>query len=115
MLEGGGKLLEELAQESLFQNQQYGEVESPDEEVPARPVPDAGGRPHHQKVEKQPGLAHPVASQGDIEVLPEPGAEGDVPPPPELGDRRRLVGRVEVLREAESQQEGDADGHVRIA
>ena len=72
------KLLEELAQESLFQNQQDGEVESPDEKFQLALVPDAGGRPHHQKVEKQPGLAHPVASQGDIEVLPEPGAEGDV-------------------------------------
>ena len=38
-----------------------------------------------------------------------------MPPPPEFGDRRRLVGGVEVLREAESQQQGDSDGHVGIA
>jgi len=38
-----------------------------------------------------------------------------VPAAPEFGDRGRLVGGVEVLREAESQQQGDADGHVRVA
>ena len=38
-----------------------------------------------------------------------------MPPPPEFGDRRRLVGGVEVLGEMESQQQGDADGHVRVA
>ena len=38
-----------------------------------------------------------------------------MPPAPEFGDRRRLVRRVEVLREAEAQQQRDADGHVRIA
>ena len=38
-----------------------------------------------------------------------------MPPPPELGDRRRLVGGVEVLGEMESQQQGNADGHVRVA
>ena len=38
-----------------------------------------------------------------------------MPPAPELGDRRRLVGGVEVLREAEAEEQGDADSHVRIA
>src|SRR5699024_4842897 len=34
---------------------------------------------------------------------------------PELRDGRRLVGRIEVLGEAESQQQRETDGHVRIA
>ena len=37
-----------------------------------------------------------------------------MPPAPEFGDRGRLVGGVEVLRKAEAQQQGDADGHIRV-
>ena len=38
-----------------------------------------------------------------------------MPAAPELGDRGRAVGRVEVLREGESQHQAQADGHVAVA
>lgn len=38
-----------------------------------------------------------------------------MPSPPEILDVRGLVGRVEVDRELEIEQQGGADGHVRVA
>ena len=70
--EEGGQLLEQPAQPQLLGHQQHKEVQSPDHIVPAGPVPEAGGRPHHQQVENPPGLGAAVAPQGDIQVLPEP-------------------------------------------
>ena len=114
MLEGGGKLLEELAQESLFQNQQDGEVESPDEEVPARPCQMPVAAHTTRRLKNSRGLLTRLPP-GDIEVLPEPGAEGDVPPPPELGDRLGDIGVVEVAHELEAQHPAQAHSHVGVA
>ena len=37
-----------------------------------------------------------------------------MPTTPKLGNRSRLVGRVEVYIKAESQQQSDTDRHIRI-
>ena len=58
---------------------------------------------------------HPAAPQGEVHVIPEPGGQGDVPPPPELGDRPGDVGVVEVLQEVEAEHLAQADGHVGVA
>ena len=57
----------------------------------------------------------PRAAERDEEVVAEPRRQGHVPAPPEVGDVLRLEGRVEVLREAEPEQPGEADRHVRVA
>ena len=38
-----------------------------------------------------------------------------MPAVPEVGHTVRLIGRIEVDREAESQQKGDADSHVTVS
>ena len=88
---------------------------APQDEVEGGSVPKATEKHGHEQVEVLTELAVTVAAQGDVEVVLEPGREADVPTPPELGDGGRLVGAVEVLGELESEQEGDADGHVGIA
>ena len=37
-----------------------------------------------------------------------------MPTTPKLGNRSRLIGRVEVYIKAESQQQSDTDRHIRI-
>src|SRR5207248_3280589 len=44
-----------------------------------------------------------------------PRRQRDVPAPPELLDRLRDVGPLEVLREAETEHPAEADGHVGIS
>ena len=55
-----------------------------------------------------------VATEGDVEVISEPLRQGDVPASPELGDRPRCVGMVEIPGQVEAEQQAQADGHVRI-
>ncbi len=78
-------------------------------------MPDAGGRPDDQQVEHHPAPARPAAPQGEVQVLPEPAAQGDVPPPPELAGRLGDIGIVEVFQKLEAQHPPQADGHVRVA
>jgi len=79
-------------------------------------VPDAGEQPHHEQVADVFGLGvHPAAPQGEVDIVPEPGGQGDVPPPPEFGDGPGDVGVIEVLQEVEAEHLAKADGHVGVA
>ena len=49
-------------------------------------MPQAGQQPDDGNVQELPTLALAVTAQGDVDVLPEPGGQADVPPPPELSD-----------------------------
>ena len=109
-----GNLIQHLEQEELLQHQQHKEVQAPNKVVPAGAVPDTGGGPHHQQVEHPPGLGAAVASQGDIQVFPEPGGQGDVPAPPELGDAFGDIGIVEVGQEFKAQHPAKAGGHIGV-
>ena len=99
----------------LVQRQGRAVQSAPEDETHRRAVPQSAQQHRQEQVAVGPDAALAVAAQRNVEVVAQPRRERDVPPPPELGDRRRLVGCVEVLREAEAQQQGDADGHVRIA
>ena len=115
MAHKGGGLLQRLEQDEFLQHQQGEEVQPPEQEGPVGPVPDAGGGPDHEQVEHLPALAPAVAPQGDIEIFPEPGGQGDVPPPPELGDAFGDIGVVEVGQELKTQHPPQAHGHVGVA
>ncbi|MEY5044450.1 MAG: hypothetical protein RJA19_1677, partial [Bacteroidota bacterium] len=89
---------------------------------PQRHQPRRRARQHEQDEAQrdgghEPGEARPaaVAAHGDIEVIPQPGRQADVPPLPEIARVARLVRRSEVHRQLEAHPQGDADGHIRIA
>ncbi len=86
----------------------------PEDEGPAGPVPEAAEQKHHRLVQALPGRAPPAAPQGDVQVVPEPGGQRDVPPAPELGDGGGDVGVLEVLRRVKAQHLSQADGHVAV-
>ena len=88
---------------------------APDDERPAGAVPEAADehRQHEVAIREQRPAA--VAAERDVEVVAEPARERHVPAPPEVRDRRRGVGRVEVLREREPEEERDPDRDVRVA
>ena len=100
----------------FLQYQQHEVEQSPGQERPVGPVPDAGEQPHYEQVADVfgPGV-HPAAPQGEVDVVPEPGGQGDVPPPPEFGDGPGDVGVIEVLQEVEAKHLAQADGHVGVA
>ena len=61
-------------------------------------------------------LEHALAHRQGVEhVVPKPGAHGDVPPAPVLGDVLGEEGPLEVLGDLHSQHLGHADGDVDAA
>ena len=78
-------------------------------------MPEAGQAPDDQQVADLLAPGDPVAPQGDVQIVPEPAAQGDVPPPPKLGDRPGDIGVVEILQKVEAKHPADADGHVGVA
>ena len=112
---GGGGSFKPLEQESLFQGQDDEVEHTPQDEVPGCTVPKSREEPDHAHVEELAGKSLSVAAQGDVDVLAEPGGQGDVPPSPEVGDGGGQVGVVEVFQELKAQHATQADGHVGVA
>ena len=71
-------------------------------EGPTGAVPQSAQEEDDDVMEVRPAWAAPVAAQGNVDVIPEPGGERDVPAPPELPDGSGHIGIVEVLKELES-------------
>jgi len=78
-------------------------------------MPQAAEGEGDEQVKVPPPFPRPAASQGDIDIIPEPGHERDMPPPPEFGDRSRVKGPVEVIHQAETHDLGRTDRNIRIA
>ena len=64
-------MLQYIAQQILLQHQPTEEVQSPNHEVPAGPVPKARAKPDDENVAHGFGRAAPIAAQRDIEIIPE--------------------------------------------
>ena len=110
-----GGLVQPPQQEDLLQDQQHRVIEAPQHEVPAGPVPQARQEPDDSQIQNLPSLTVAVAAQRDIDIFPEPGAQADVPAPPEFRDGAGLVGVFKVFQEMEAKQMPQADGHVGVS
>ena len=108
MLEDGGQALDILAQDQFLDEQEHAVIEPPEVEVPAGPVPEARERPDDEDIHALADLPAAVAAQGDVDVIPEPGGQGDVPAPPELGHALGDIGVIEVDAELEAQHPAQA-------
>ena len=87
---------------------------APDDEGPVGPVPEPGDEEDDEDVADGLGLGDAGSAKGDVEVVSEPGGEGDVPTPPELGDVAGEVGELEVGHQLEAEELGGADGDVGV-
>lgn len=90
-------------------------VGAPGNECPVGAMPEAADQENDEGVADDLGLGATASSQGDVEIVPEPGGEGDVPSTPEFGDIAAEVGNVEVSLQADAEEFGGADGDVAIA
>jgi len=104
-----------VAEEQAVPPEQQAVIGAPEHEVPARPVPQAAEQHGQEEVQVGAGGAATVAAERDVEVVAQPGRQGDVPALPELARTRRQVGPVEVLRQPDSEEARESDGHVAVA
>src|SRR3954447_14321513 len=71
---------------------------APDHESPGCAVPDAAQDHGRGKVAQLAPATMAIATERDVEVVPQEARQGDVPPAPEVADGKRRVWTVEVLR-----------------
>ena len=88
---------------------------APGDEPPGCAVPQPGEGHRDDEVERGAQVAVARAPQREVQVVPQPGAQGDVPATPELGHRQRTVGPLEVARQPDAQETRGAARQVRVA
>ncbi|MCY1439170.1 hypothetical protein D9M71_553940 [compost metagenome] len=88
---------------------------APDDEVDARPVPQPGNQHRQQHVQVAAPHALAVTAQGDVDIVANEQRQADVPAAPEFLEVVRGIGRIEVLGQAEAQQQGNAGDQVGVA
>ena len=88
---------------------------SPDDKVPRRAVPESAQ--HHGNHQVAVGLccAAAISAQGNIEVIPEPGGQTNMPSSPEFSDVGGEIGEREIAGQVVAQESGGGDGHVGVA
>ena len=64
----------------------------PDHEGPARAVPGPADEHGQEEIPVLLEPSGPVAAQGNVQKVAQPGAERDVPAPPEIHDARGFIG-----------------------
>ncbi len=107
--------LEDVRETEALEDEERTVDESPDDEVPARAVPKAAEEKDDQQVRVGARRPDAISAERDVQIVAEPSRERDMPPPPELGERTRRIGTIEILGQPESEEPAQADRHVRIA
>ena len=110
-----GGFLQRLLQPHLFDDENDTVVKPPQQEVPAGAMPQAGQPPHDDEIQNLSGQAAPVAAQRDIHILPEPGSQRNMPPPPVFGNAAAQIRVIEVFQELKAQHFSQPNGHIGIA
>ena len=78
-------------------------------------MPESGQKPYDSQINYSTDAPLPVASQGDIDIFTEPGAKGNVPASPEIGNAFGQIRMMEVLRYCETKHFTKSDSHKRVA
>lgn len=78
-------------------------------------VPESAHEESDHKIQTVPPFGNAAAAQRDIDIVPEPGGERDVPPAPKFLDGEGEVGTLEVGHQVDAEQLGAAYGYVGVA
>ena len=107
-------LLQEIAPEELLSQDQQIQEQAPGQKIPGGPVPQPRQKPHRQQVQGRPAFPLPIASQGDVHIVPEPGPQAHMPPPPEARHGPGGIGMVKIPGQLKAQHPAQAPGHFGI-
>lgn len=87
---------------------------SPDHEGPSGSVPDTADEERKEQVGASAREGASVAAQGDIDITFEPSRQGHVPTAPKILDIERLIRRVEIFRQPDTEQQAASNRHIGI-
>src|SRR5437588_1622473 len=87
-----------------FERQEQSMPQAPDDEIPAGAMPCTGEEKYDPQVSDSLPGAKAIAAERDVDVVAKPRRQGHVPASPEVLDRNRRVGMIEIFRKAEAEQ-----------
>src|SRR5262249_20773715 len=87
----------------------------PDEERPVRSMPEPADEEDDHEIEVPVPDRHAVSAERDVEIVPKPAGQGDVPPLPEVRDGIREVRPLEVGHEVDSHDFRGADRDMGVS
>ena len=88
---------------------------APDHKGPGRTVPEPAEQHGDRQIDITQQRAVAVAAERNVEIVAQELRQRHVPAPPEIDDRGRLVGRVEIQRQEDAEHQRYPDRHVGIA
>src|SRR4051794_11974241 len=86
----------------------------PENEGPGGAVPQSAAKRGDTEVQECPTFADTIPTQWNVEIIPEKGAEGNVPSAPELLNVERAIGRIKVKWEPDVKEQRSTDRHVGV-
>ena len=99
----------------LLEHKKHKIQQSPAYKGPVGAMPYTGQEPHDKYIPYMPSLTHPVSAKGYLDIVPEPGAECDMPSSPELCYGLGHIRKIEVFKEMEAEHPSKPDCHIRIS
>ena len=78
-------------------------------------MPQSAEQHGHEQVDISPEPSPPAAAQRDVDIIPKPAGQADVPAPPEIRGILRQIGHIEIPAQVKIPDRGDSNGHVGIA
>src|SRR5262249_7002721 len=88
---------------------------TPNHKRPVCTVPQSSQQHCGQQVEIRSAFAKAIAAQWNVQIIPQPGAQADVPAPPEILKAGGQVGLLEVHHEMEAHQLRAASRQITVA
>ncbi len=107
--------VQHICSEKFMRHQCKAVHAAPSHEVETRTMPKSAKKHGYKQIEILAYLSPTVAAQRYIDIIAYPCRQRNVPTSPKVGNARTVVGRIEVQREVETQQQGYADSHIAIA
>lgn len=81
----------------------------------AAAVPETADEKSQEQIQAVPPSGSPAAAQRDVDIVPEPGRQRDMPAAPEFPDGKSKVRAFEIRHQFDAEQSGTADGDIRVA
>lgn len=81
----------------------------------AATVPETADQKGEKEIQAVPPFGHPVAAKRNIDIIPKPGGQGNMPAAPEFPDGESQVGAFKICHQFDAKKPCAADGDVRVA
>lgn len=90
-------------------------IRSPNDKGPVGPMPETAHQKDDEGISDHLRLTDTAAAQRNIDVIPKPRRQRDVPPTPKLCNVTAEIRHIEVAHQFDAEQFGRTDGDVTIA